>query len=167
MKILKIILTKSILLFFLVLVSCYKSKNDKTFTLPKDLYEFTTPMLISSENIKNDINNTFYDINNKYLMGVITEVNLMDNFFKISILKSTNEFNESFRNIENEVWKINIETFRFGENNEMCLACESDFKTLIVPERRLKFAMVEGFPGAGTAFNGVWYLTYAKEIDIN
>lgn len=129
---------------------------------PEDFYEFTTPMLISSENINNDTNSNWYGINNEYLYGVVTEVNLFENLFKVRVLKTTKEFNDSFRKIENEDWEINLDTYHFGEDNEMCNACEINFKALIVPGRRLKFSMTEGYPGCGTSMNGIWFLTYAK-----
>jgi hypothetical protein len=134
---------------------------------PEDFYEFSTPMIVSSEKINNDINSSWYSINNKYLYGVITEVNLIENSFKVRVLKTTEEFNDDFRKIENEDWEINIDTYRFGEDNEMCNACESNFEALIVPGRRLKFSITEGYPGCGTAMNGIWFLTYAKAIKNN
>jgi hypothetical protein len=132
---------------------------------PEDFYEFTTPMIISSENINNDTNSSWYGINNEYLYGVITEVNLVENSFNVRVLKTTKEFNDSFRKIENEDWEISIDTYHFGEDNEMCHACESNFEALIVPGRRLKFSMTEGYPGCGTSMNGIWFLTYAKAIN--
>lgn len=134
---------------------------------PEDFYEFTTPMLISSENINNDTNSSWYGINNEYLYGVVTEVNLFENLFKVRVLKTTKEFSDSFRKIENEDWEINLDSYHFGEDNEMCNACESNFKGLIVPGRRLKFSMTEGYPGCGTSMNGIWFLTYAKAIKNN
>lgn len=134
---------------------------------PEDFYEFTTRMIISSENINNDTNSSWYGINNEYLYGVITEVNLVENSFNVRVLKTSTEFNDSFRKIENEDWEINIDTYHFGEDNEMCHACESNFEALIVPGRRLKFSMAEGYPGCGTSMNGIWFLTYAKAINNN
>ena len=62
----------------------------------------------------------------------------MKNLFKVRVLKTTKEFSDSFRKIENEDWEINLDSYHFGEDNEMCNACESNFKGLIVPGRRLK-----------------------------
>ncbi|WP_459926310.1 M48 family metalloprotease [Flavobacterium covae] len=137
--------------------------NDK----PEDFYEFTTPMLITKEKLDFAKENypDWYTNNNEYLFGVVTEVDLKEGFFNIRILKSTKEFQEGFRKIENEDWKVWIDTYHFGEDNEMCHACQFNFESLIVPGRRLKFSMVESCPDCGTSMNGVWFLTYAKAMD--
>lgn len=133
-----------------------------------DYYEFTTAMLIDSEYLQRakEIGyDNFYDIEDKYLYGVITESNLNDNIINIRIINCSNEFAKDFRKIENEDWEINLSSIDFGGNNDMCHACASNIKALLVPGRRLKFAMVESCPDCGTSMNGVWFLTYARAIE--
>lgn len=133
---------------------------------PEDFYEFTVPMLIDNELLETAKNMypEWYNIDNKFLYGVITESKLDENVFTIRILKTSKEFEKDFRKIDNEDWEIHVSTFHFGENNEMCHACEPNFESLIVPGRRLKFSMVESCPDCGTSLNGVWFLTSAKAI---
>ena len=85
--------------------------------------------------------------------------------FKIKILKS-NQAN--IRGLGYDItgleWEVKMDKVKYLDNNEMCKICFSDFKKLMIKGRKLKFSMVEGIVGGGTAYNGIWILTYAKEF---
>jgi hypothetical protein len=130
--------------------------------------EFTSPMLINKKHISyaEEIGSDVYT-KKAYLKGIITEVNKNFNFFNIRILKTSDEFIESWRDLTGEEWKVTLDEIEFLGENEMCHACEGAFKGLITPGRRLKFSMVESFPGGGSSTNGVWFLNYAKGLNGN
>ena len=136
--------------------------NDKA----SDYYEFTTEMLLNKDLINDakEYSPNFYS-NQFYLYGVITEVGKDYHSVRIRIIKTSKEFSEDFRNLDNEEWEIGISSSEWDGSNEMCHACAFNFKSLMCPGRRLKFAMVEGWPGGGTIMNGTWTLIYAKAVD--
>jgi hypothetical protein len=139
---------------------------------PEDFYEFNPQMLIRGEfrDRAIDFYEGFYDINNKFAYGVITDVKITEEVissFTIRILKTTKEFEESNFKFDNNDFLVDIDTYRFEDDNEMCHACESNFEGLIIPGRRLKFSVVQSCADCGTHMNGVWFLTYAKAINNN
>jgi hypothetical protein len=137
--------------------------NDK----PEDFYEFTYNMLLDTEEFKleEEFYKNFYS-NYQFVYGVITETDLENDSFKIRITKISKEFEDDYGNLEivNKDWDINLSSVHFG-TNDMCHACAENFKLLIVPGRRLKFAMHNGIPDTGTSTNGLWFLTYAKALN--
>jgi hypothetical protein len=140
---------------------------------PDDFYEFTPQMLIRTEfrDRAIDLYEGFYDINNRFAYGVITDVKTAEeegiSSFTIRIFKTTKEFEESNFKFDNNDFLVNVDTYRFGDDNETCNACEQNFETLIVPGRRLKFSVVQSCADCGSHMNGVWFLTYAKAQKTN
>nr|WP_315258647.1 M48 family metalloprotease [uncultured Flavobacterium sp.] len=133
---------------------------------PNSFCEYNVDMLISSEYRELENANIWYG-EYKFITGVITEVDKNFENFQIRIFKTSKKFKEDFRSIDGEDWTIEIDQKEWDNTNEMSHSCSMNFKYLIVPGRRLKFAITEGYPGCGTAMNGVWFLTYAKAIDNN
>ena len=137
--------------------------NNETF------YEFNSPMLIDKEHIEfaQEIGSMSYTDHN-YLYGIVTLVDKDFNSLKIKILKANqNSIEDLGYDISGLEWSVEMDKINYLENNEMCEICAVDFKNLIIPGRKLKFAMVEGCPDCGTSMNGVWFLTYAKEFKDN
>lgn len=133
----------------------------------KEFYTFDSSMLINSQLRKAAKENSpdFYT-DYGYLKGVITEVDPNFNSFKIRILKMENS-DDYWRDLTGEEWDVNLDEVNWGGENEMCHACAFNFQELIIPGRRLRFSMVEAYPGAGTSMNGVWFLTYAERLKGN
>ena len=128
-----------------------------------DFYEFTKEMLINKENLEHEWASSWYS-NPSYFYGIIKDVEHDYSSFRLHVVKSetSNEHNEF--NFKNQVIDIATDEIEYGGNSEMCHSCAINFKGLIVPGRRIKVSFVESFPGAGTAYNGVFYLTYAKAL---
>jgi hypothetical protein len=131
-----------------------------------DYIEFNAPMIVHKDLIEaaKEYNPGFYD-NPDFLYGVITEVDKGYTWISIRVINTTEEFERNFRNLDNEEWTIGISSPYWDGTNEMCHSCAFNLKSLLVPGRRLKFAMVEGWPGGGTIMNGHWTLIYAKAMD--
>jgi len=99
---------------------------------------------------------------------VISSVDKNFDSFKIKILKSNQDNIRSLGyDITGMEWEVKMDKVKYLDNNEMCAICFVDFKKLMIKGRKLKFSMVEGIVGGGTAYNGIWYLTYAKEFKGN
>lgn len=130
------------------------------------LCEYTSTMLIDKEYIIADEDNSMYG-NPDILYGIITEVDKDITRIKIRIVKSSQSFNEGFRKIDGEDWDVTIDNNNWGGNSEMDHSCSLNFSSFFVPGRRMKFGMVEGYPGCGTSEAGHWHLTYAKAVDGN
>lgn len=96
------------------------------------------------------------------MYGVITDISSDLSTIKIHIVKASKEFSADFRNITNEDWEINLDQTSWGPDNDMSHAASMQLKYFLIPGRRIKFSMVEAYPGAGTASNGIWYFTYLK-----
>lgn len=126
-------------------------------------YEFTKEMLINKEYLEHEWASSWYS-NPSYFYGIIKDVDPDYSSFRLHVVKSetSNENNEI--NFKNQVVDIATDEIGYGGNSEMCHSCANNFKGLIVPGRRIKVSFVEAFPGAGTAYNGVFYLTYAKAL---
>ena len=137
--------------------------DDKGFDYTAN--DFKSPMLINREHIAyaEEIGSDYYK-EYAYLYGTITEVDDNYEFFKIRIQKTSNKFIQEFRDITNEDWTVVLDEIEFLGENEMCHFCADNFKGLITPGRRLKFSIVESYPGGGTSTHGVWFLNYAKGI---
>lgn len=132
--------------------------------LPSDFYIFKKEMLIDNEIL--ELSPSWFEDDGS-LFGVITEIDNDYSRFSIRIIKSSERFIENFRNIENEDWKVEIESPHFGSNTEMCHACAFSLKEALKPGRRIKFNMVESLPDHGTSLNGVWFLTYIEVLPAN
>ena len=137
------------------------SPNDEE----SSFYVFNSPMLINKENIKyaKEYSPDFYK-RTGFLYGVITDVNKDFDSFHIRILKMDDN-HDYFRDLTGEDWNVHMDEVGWTDDNKMCHACAFNFKSLIIPGRRLKFSMVEAYPGAGTIMNGVWFLTHAEKLD--
>lgn len=125
--------------------------------------EYNTAMLISKEYREYEGAEYWYG-EQSYLYGIITEVDKNLESFTIHITKTDKQFEVGFRSLDNEEWTVWLDQKTWGSENEMSHVCSMNLPYLIVPGRRLKFSMVEGCPGCGTAMNGVWTLTYAKAV---
>lgn len=124
-------------------------------------YEFTTEMLINSDFLATD--SDWYS-NQKYFLGIITEVDTDFKSFVIRVIKGGNGYIHEDQSINNTDFTVYIDDEAHFGNSTMCHACYMNFKSLIVPGRRLKMSMTEGCPGGGTMYNGVWFLTYAEVL---
>ena len=128
-----------------------------------DFYEFTKEMLINKENLEHEWASSWYS-NPSYFYGIIKDVEPDYSSFSLHIVKSEISNKNNDLDFKNEVVNISTDEIEYGGNSEMCHACANNFKGLIVPGRRIKVSFVEAYPGAGTASNGVFYLTYAKAL---
>src|SRR5690606_34640431 len=99
------------------------------------------------------------------LYGIITDVSPDLAEIKVRIVESSPSFASSFRKIENEDWTVHLDQTSWGDDNEMSHSASMNLPHLLVPGRRIQFAMVEGYPGAGTSANGMWTFTYLKALD--
>jgi hypothetical protein len=131
-----------------------------------DFCEYKLNMLISKENLQHESADIWYG-EYKFLTGIITEVDKDLNSIKIHVVKTGEKLKSEFRSIDGELWTIYLDQKNWSGENEMGHACSMNLPFLLIPGRRLKFAMVEGYPGCGTAMNGVWFLTYAKAMEGN
>ena len=132
---------------------------------PKDVneyYIYTVSDLIRSE-YREDPSAEFWYGEYRFLYGVITDVSKDLSTVNVRIVKSSEKFSKEFRNIKNEDWEINLDQTSWGDNT-MSHAASMQLKSFLVPGRRIKFSMVEAYPGAGTISNGVWYFTYLEEF---
>jgi hypothetical protein len=136
--------------------------NSKTQTY----YEFDSKMLIDKEliDLAEELGSDYYK-KYDFFYGVVSYVDKSFDSFKIKILKSNQDNIESLGyDITGMEWEVKMDKVKYLDNNEMCEICFSDFKKLMIKGRKLKFSMVEGIVGGGTAYNGIWSLTYAKEF---
>ena len=133
---------------------------------PNDFYVYTLNDLISSEYRNHPSAEIWYD-EYKFLYGVITEVSSDLSTVKVHIVKSSKEFSNDFRNIKNEDWEIFLNQTSWGGDNDMSHAASMQLKYFLVPGRRIKFSMVESYPGAGTMMNGAWFFTYMEALKGN
>lgn len=100
-----------------------------------------------------------------FLYGIITEVSADLSEAKVHIVKSSQSFVKEFRDIKNEDWTIYLDQTSWGGENEMSHSASMNLPYLMIPGRRIKFAMVEGYPGCGTSANGMWSFTYLEALD--
>lgn len=131
---------------------------------PADFCEYTVDMLISSEYLSHESADIWYGEYEDVSEGIITEVDKDMSGFSIRILNSNSKFIKDYISSHDKDWKVYIDQPEWGDNN-ISRQCSNGLQYLIVPGRRLRFAMVEGCPGCGFAVNGVWYLTYAKALN--
>ena len=150
--------------------SCQPSvKKENKLRETQTYHEFDSKMLIDKEyiDLAEELGSDYYS-KHDYFYGVITSVDKDFHSFKIKILKSNQNNTESLGlDITGIEWEVKMDKVKYLDNNEMCKICFSDFKKLMIPGRKLKFDMLEGFVGGGTAYHGMWYLTYAKEFKDN
>lgn len=132
-----------------------------------EFYAFNSPMLIDEEHIEyaKEIGSDFYT-DYGFLYGIVTDVDKDFGSFRVRIIRMENT-DDYWRDLTGEEWDVVMDRIGFLDNNEMCHACAFNFKALMIPGRRLKFSMVEAYPGAGTVMNGVWFLTYAERLKGN
>jgi hypothetical protein len=128
--------------------------------------EYTLNMLISKENRQHESAEIWYG-EYQFLTGIITEVDKDLNSIKVHVIKTSSTFKNNFRSIDGEDWTVYLDQKSWSGDNEMSHVASMNLPALLVPGRRLKFSMVEGYPGCGTAMNGVWFLTYAKALEGN
>jgi hypothetical protein len=126
--------------------------------------EYTVNMLISKENLQHEDASIWYG-EYQFINGIVTEVAKDLSNVTIHMVQTGSKFARDFRSVDGEDWIIYIDQKSWSEDNEMSHVASMNFPALLVPGRRLKFSMVEGYPGCGTAMNGVWFLTYAKAMD--
>ena len=129
-----------------------------------DFDEYTLKMLISKENLQHESADIWYG-EYQFLTGIITEVAKDLSSIKVHVVKTSSVFTNNFRSIDGEDWTVYLDQKSWSGDNEMSHAASMNLPALLVPGRRLKFSIIEGYPGCGTAMNGVWFLTYAKGID--
>jgi len=143
-----------------------KSSKNTIESKTQTYYEFDSKMLIDEEliDLAEELGSDYYK-KYDFFYGVISYVDKSFDSFKIKILKSNQDNIESLGyDITGMEWEVKMDKVKYLDNNEMCEICFSDFKKLMKKGRKLKFSMVEGIVGGGTAYNGIWYLTYAKEF---
>lgn len=126
--------------------------------------EYTVDMLISKENRRHESAEIWY-AEYQFLTGIITEVDKDLNSIKVHVVETSSKFTNNFRPLDGEDWTIYLDQKSWSDENEMSHVASMNLSSLLVPGRRLKFSMVEGYPGCGTAMNGVWFLTYAKGLN--
>lgn len=102
-----------------------------------------------------------------FLYGIITEVSKDLVEVKVHIIKSSPSFANDFRDIKNEDWTVYLDQTSWGVENEMSRSASMNLPYLMVPGRRIKFAMVEGCPGCGSSANGIWSFIYIKGLNEN
>ena len=130
----------------------------------EEFYIFDSPMLIDEEyiNYAKEIGSDFYT-DYGFLYGIVTDVDNDYGSFRVRIIRMENT-DDYWRDLTDEEWDVTMDKIDFLDSNDMCHACAFNFKAFMKPGRRLKFAMVEAYPGAGTSMNGVWFLTYAERL---
>lgn len=127
-------------------------------------YTYTTEMLVDNEIISWDPK---WFEHKYFLYGVVTEVDNNCESFNVRIIKTSDEFSNSFRNIDGENWDISIQSPFSNSNTTMCNACASSLKVLLVPGRRIKFSMCVSLPGHGNHLNEMWFLTHLEALPNN
>lgn len=125
---------------------------------------YTVNMLINRENLQHENADIWYG-KYQFINGIITEVAKDLSSINVHIVQTGIGFTNEFRSIDGEDWTIYLDQKTWSSDNEMSHVASMNFPALLVPGRRLKFSMVEGYPGCGTAMNGIWFLTYAKAMD--
>ncbi|SOD96131.1 M48 family metalloprotease [Spirosoma fluviale] len=100
-----------------------------------------------------------------FLYGIITEVSKDLGEVKVHIVKSSPSFANDFRDIKNEDWTVHLDQTSWSGENEMSHSASMNLPSLMVPGRRIKFAMVEGYPGCGTSANGMWSFIYLEGLN--
>lgn len=137
---------------------------------PKDDYmsptEFTPNDLVSVEHLDADGLGLWYR-NLKYYYGVVTEVDKDFTGFKVHIASDKEYNKESVLESKDNEMDVAFDAVTFGGESNICHVCAMNFRSAVVPGRRIKFATTEAFPGAGTAHNGVFYLIYLKMLPGN
>lgn len=133
---------------------------------PRDFCEFTLNMLISKENLQHKSADIWYG-EYQFLTGIITAVDKNLKSINIRVVKTGEKLKSEFRSIDGEDWTVYLDQKNWSNDNEMGHSCSMNLPLLLVPGRRLKLAMTEGYPDCGTAMNGVWFLTYAKALEGN
>lgn len=136
--------------------------NDTLYDFP--IYDAKS--LIREEYRNEDTSNYFYG-EYHFLYGIITEISKDMTEVQVHIVKSSESFKDDFRDIKDEDWTIYLDQTSWSGENEMSHSASMNLPGLMVPGRRLKFAMVEAFPGAGTSTNGVWSFTYLEALKGN
>lgn len=132
-----------------------------------EFYVFDSPILIDEEyrGYAKEYSPDFYT-DYGFLYGIVTDVDRDFGSFRVRIIRMENT-DDYWRDLTGDEWDVIMDKVDFLDSNEMCHACAFNFKALMIPGRRLKFSMVEAFPGAGTSMNGVWFLTYAERLNGN
>lgn len=129
---------------------------------PDSFYEYTISML------NNKSNADFYeglDFEYDFMYGVITDSEFSNgqiSNFMVEVIKTGKDWEENYGSLDGKRLRIFIDS---GYGEEMCRACERQFKDLIQAGRRIKFAFEEGRPDGGSALTGVFYASYIKAIN--
>lgn len=128
---------------------------------PNEFYEYTMEMLYNSEFLEYYSRDYFekYD----FMYGVVIDRELDEGTniesVNIEIIKTGKIYENENKKIDRQNIKLYVQYGR-----DMCNACWREFKLLLKPGRRVKFAFNEGHPGGGTAYNGIFNLSYIKAI---
>ena len=130
---------------------------------PKDFTIYDVKSLISDER-RNSPNSDIWYGKYHFLYGIITEVSRDLHEVQIHIKNSSPSFANYFREIKNEDWTVYLDQTSWGGENEMSHSASKQLPYFMVPGRRVKFAMVEGYPGCGTMCNGMWTFTYLEAL---
>tara|TARA_B100000787_G_C16180013_1_gene291250 strand:+ start:179 stop:1705 length:1527 start_codon:yes stop_codon:yes gene_type:complete len=125
------------------------------------LCEYVTRDLIEVENLNHP--SLSYD-NQPTLYGLILD--FKKDYSQITVyISSTNDlFKNDFRSLDGEKWKIYIDNSQTTIDNNTKKLCATKLEDFIIQGRRIQFSMAEAIHGPGTAYNGVWHLTYAKSF---
>jgi hypothetical protein len=114
---------------------------------------------------ENDIWYGNHFTNNEFQYGVITNVSKDLKNVTVVIIKADSYLTKTFGDLKDTEWLIELDQTKKTSENQMSTDASAKLPLLIVPGRRIKFTMVEGYPDGGTASNGVWSFTYIKALN--
>jgi hypothetical protein len=119
---------------------------------------------------ENDVWYGNYLTNSEFQYGIITNVSKDLKNVTVVIVKADSYLTNTFGDLKNTEWQVELDQTKKTSENQMSADASTKLPQLMVPGRRIKFTMVEGYPGGGTASNGVWSFTYIKALigdDVN
>jgi hypothetical protein len=133
-------------------------------TIRGSFCEYTKEMLINKEHLNNESAEFWYG-EYQFLKGEIISVAPELDSIQIRVTETSTEFAKEFGSLNGENWTVFLDQKTSSDENQMPISCSANLKDFFAPGRKIKFSATEAYPGAGTAMNGVWFLTYAKAID--
>lgn len=138
----------------------YKLATTITSSNDSDLLcEYVTRDLVGVENL----NHPSLSYNNQpTLYGLILDFKTDYSQITVYISSTNDSFKNDFRSIDGEKWKIYLDNSQTTIDNNTKGSCSTKLEDFIIQGRRIEFSMVEAIHGPGTAYNGMWHLTYAK-----
>jgi len=128
---------------------------------PNQFYEYTMEMLYDSEFLEFYSRDYFEKYDFMYGVVMDRELDAGTNIesVNIEIIKTGKIYENENKKIDRQNIKLLVQ---YGQ--DMCNACWKNFKYLLKPGRRVKFAFNEGHPSGGSMYNGMFNLSYIKAI---